>query len=157
MPEKTSNTDLVAAVMQSADPHGHLEGLCPVAREVFTGFLCVLAYHGYGRIRVTSGSRTLQQQWTLYGRGRTAEACKRAGVPEIYARPEQKVCTWCRPEQSMHVKGMAMDVFLGDYVLDHSSPVGVYARLMGIRWGGSWKVFDPGHFELDAEIWKEVS
>ena len=58
---------------------------------------------------VASGARTQDQQYALYGSGRTATELQAAGVPTKYANPTWAVKTWTT--QSKHITGMAVDVY----------------------------------------------
>lgn len=57
----------------------------------------------------TSSTRTQEQQFELYGLGRTKEELRDAGVPEKYAKPNEVKRTWTT--QSRHVAGHAIDLF----------------------------------------------
>jgi hypothetical protein len=45
------------------------------------------------------------------------------------------------------LKGLAVDIDVKGYDLDHESLMGKVAAALGWRWGGKWNVFDPGHVE----------
>lgn len=52
--------------------------------------------------------RTLQRQYELFGKGRTAATLKKYGVPVQYANPGAKIVTWTL--QSKHLEGKAIDI-----------------------------------------------
>lgn len=111
---------------------------------------------------ITQGRRTLDEQKRLYGKGRTAAQCRAAGVPEAYAKPNEKQVTWTL--RSNHLSGNAIDVapyINGRLEYDDNGKLGLWpkiakafkdaARELGvpIEWGGDWtKTKDRPHFEL---------
>lgn len=113
---------------------------------------------------VVQGLRTHEQQSALYGKGRTAEELKNAGVDPKYAAPSEKKVTWTM--KSNHLSGRAVD--LAPYVngkieWDDSNKLGVWDKIsqamkqaadrlgIGITWGGDWKTsIDRPHFELKS-------
>ncbi len=113
----------------------------------FVGLFLAWRYVGYGRLRVLSSRRTLDDQHRLWGQGRTREQCARAGVPLGYAKPELGQVTWCKPEDSMHLQGRAMDVMLDEYDVEHQKRIYEIARAMGFKLGVDWKKVDSRHFE----------
>ena len=143
-----SASDLVVSAVKILDPRGYIEGLLESARDNFRALLILLAYRGYGRVRATCGRRSLDSQMRLYGQGRGQGECLAAGVPAIYARPRLPVVTWCRPEDSKHVRGLALDVDFSMYRGVTWWTVGKAAEACGLTWGGTWKVKDYGHFEI---------
>jgi len=105
-----------------------------------------LSIMGYGRCRVLSGRRSLIEEEMLYGLGRTAAECRRAGVPTSHARPGHDRVVWCRPSDSDHVRGLALDVDFSVYSGVDGVLIGPVCRVLDIEWGGFWKVRDCGHF-----------
>jgi peptidoglycan LD-endopeptidase CwlK len=88
--------------------------------------------------RVTSGTRTMDEQARLYAQGRTA--------------PGNKV-TNARPGYSWHNFGVAFDITLfrnGKPVWDGKEydTAGAIGRRLGLEWGGAWTSFkDRPHFQ----------
>lgn len=52
--------------------------------------------------------RSIQRQYELFGKWRTAAACRKYGVPVQYANPTAKIVTWTL--QSKHLEWKAIDV-----------------------------------------------
>lgn len=117
------------------------------ASTAFVALLLIWRYFGYGRIRVLSSRRTLKDQQRLYGQGRTRAECMSAKVPMEYAHPKLGQVTWCRPEDSMHLRGRAMDLMLDEYAVDHQGRLYAIARELGFRLGVDWEKKDCRHFE----------
>lgn len=111
------------------------------------GLLVHLWIRGFGLVRVSCGRRTLAEQKRLYGLGRTARQCKAVGVDELLAHPTSPQVTWILPYDSKHVDGHAADLYLADYGDRIYESLRTGCRLMGLTWGGSWKVGDYGHVE----------
>ena len=111
---------------------------------------------------VVQGSRTLDEQKRLYGKGRTAAQCKAKGVPIEYARPGEAKVTWTL--NSNHIGGKAIDVapyVNGGIQWDDSGKRGLWPKIAAafkqaakelgvpITWGGDWTTtVDRPHFEL---------
>ena len=55
--------------------------------------------------------------------------------------------TWCKPEDSKHVTGNAIDISFSMYDKVPVAVCEVLSKLLNITWGGSWEVRDYGHFE----------
>lgn len=70
----------------------------------------VMALNPNIQFDVSNLYRTQQDQYRLYGQGRTAEELAADWVPEEYANPEANVVTWTT--QSSHMTGNAVDVVL---------------------------------------------
>lgn len=93
---------------------------------------------GYTLI-VTQGFRSIAEQNALYAQGRTKPG---------------KIVTNARGGQSNHNHGEAVDfafVIDGEITWDVSvyQNVGVWARTVGLKWGGDWKRFkDFPHVEI---------
>ena len=110
----------------------------PTTAKLATELLRRLAAEGYN-FKVTSGTRTFDEQAKLYAQGRTA--------------PGPKV-TNARPGFSWHNFGLAFDVtlFQGDRnpVWEHPAYAiaGRIGKELGLRWGGDFKsLVDRPHFE----------
>jgi hypothetical protein len=103
---------------------------------------------GLGLARVTYGRRSIEKQYDLYGQGRSETELIRAGVDPKYARPAKRICTWCEPKDSDHVKGQAIDVDFSKYPNNSYVGVQMLCRILNVEWGGNWKVRDYGHFGL---------
>ena len=154
---EVSASPMVAAAMKVMDPQKILDGLSATVAMRFRLLILGLAALGYGRVRLTSGLRSLDTEMVLYGKGRTKEECLQDGVPKIYARPAQAKVTWIQPCESKHVKGYAVDVTWMAYTVLNWDVVARLASDLGILWGGNWIVKDRGHFELDGGVrqWAE--
>lgn len=68
---------------------------------------------------VVQGTRTKEQMWENYGKGRTASQCAAKGVPTLYAKPSAAKVTWLNdPLMSNHrvmTDGFGHAVDLGSY------------------------------------------
>jgi len=139
---------MVKAALEVLDPEKKI-GTCQVsARFRFQMLVLGLATMGFGRVRVSYGRRSLDEQERLYGRGRTTAECRSAGVPVEYSCPGLSKVTWTLPHASKHVQGLAIDVWFGGYKHIQWVRVGELARLLGLTWGGDWSKRDYGHFEI---------
>jgi hypothetical protein len=105
---------------------------------------------GFGLVRVLECKRTLAREQMLFGQGRSEIECRDAGVPEEYSDIDQHRVVWCRPEDSSHVAGRALDVDVSHYIRDQVDVWGDLAKSLNIEWGGNWTVQDWGHFEVHA-------
>lgn len=132
------------------DPKGLLKGLEGKTRLLARWLLLELAIAGYGKVRVASGRRSLDEQQRIYGQGRDVAACKSVGVPATYSRPDGPVVTWVVPACSRHVRGEAFDLDLSAYGARSYPAIGVIGESCGLDWGGRWDARDDGHFELRA-------
>lgn len=103
------------------------------------------------QLKVTQGYRTYADQWKIYAQGRTKNA---AGIWVI--SDKSKIVTNAVPGESFHNFGLAVDsAFMGDHpYLSHMSQVdrtflwnefGRIAELVGLEWGGNWKMPDRPH------------
>jgi len=127
----------------------------------------------YGKeFMVIEGVRSDEKCWENWGKGRTVEQCRAAGVPVEYAKPGVAKVTWLRnPLSSKHRKqpnGFGHAVDLGPVPLkwDNLKAFKEIASAMlqasrelniTIRWGGDWDrdgiphekgETDSPHFEL---------
>lgn len=143
-----SATDAVKDLVAHWDPSGLLEDVEPGMKRAAICLLSLGALAGFGRLRILEGRRGLDEQRRIYGRGRTAAECKAANVPTAYAMPEEAQRTWCRPEDSKHVQGRAVDLNVNVYPAATLEQLGAIARSIGLTWGGDWEVRDYGHFEV---------
>jgi len=116
-----------------------LRTLHPRAQEAARRFLA-RARAGGADVRIISGTRSYQEQNTLYRRGR-------------YGTPGPKV-TNARGGQSNHNFGIAWDVGVfvnGAYSQDETlyDTVAAGASAPEIEWGGNWATFkDRPHYQL---------
>lgn len=143
-----SASAFVKAALTIMDPRGVIETLIESAQPRMRTVLLQLALAGYGKVRVASGRRTLDEQRRIFGRGRTGKQCRLAGVGESYADPDEAQVSWCLPEDSEHVRGCAMDVDLSMYEGFPYTTVARVAALAGVINGGEWPQKDGGHFEI---------
>lgn len=150
-----------------------LDGVHPrMARVVVTAI-------GLSKVdfKVICGVRTKHEQAALYGQGRTANECIRAGVDPKLAKPKMNKVTWTlnsnhlpKPQTGF---GHAVDLFPAPYDWKTTVVKGRHepwdsladamfeaAKLEGvkIRWGANWDrdgtprekgESDSPHFELD--------
>lgn len=128
-----------------------LEGLEPMAHTRFAALLLCWGWLGFGRVEVLEGKRTTERQQHLYGLGRSEQECKLAGVPASCAQPTASEVTWCKPEDSKHVKGLAVDIYWGHYTAYQFRRGLEVARQLGFKLGADWKVRDWYHFEVGGE------
>lgn len=148
---KESASERAKAALSILDPHDILWKLEDTTRMRARGFLCVLAYNGYGLVRVSSGRRSIEVQQRLYAQGRTADELRKAGINPHIANPEADKVTWTKPADSYHVVGRAFDLWLEAYWMESWREIGRIGKLFGFEWGGDWKVRDYGHFQLVSE------
>ena len=145
---EVSGSPMVGAAIKLMDPKAMIQTTGVEHGWTFSLLVLGLALAGYGRVRVVCGRRSLEGQMVLYGYGRTAAECVKAGVANKYARPGRDRVTWVKPSESMHVRGRAIDIDFSMYGVVTWSVVGVIADELGLTWGGNWKVRDYGHFEI---------
>lgn len=141
-------TSLVNRAVGIMDPRLLIDGCEAGCRLRFRLLLLWIAMLGYGRVTVTYGKRTLVRQQSIFGQGRTEEECRAADVPISYSQPDLPKVTWCRPEDSKHVRGLAIDVTWGLYKGVNWGMISSIAAALGLTWGGDWDVKDYGHFEV---------
>lgn len=146
--ELVSATPMLKAALGVMDAEDRIETCQPVCRMRFGLLMFGLGLLGYGRARVSSTRRSLDEQSRLYGRGRTAAELRVAGVDPGYAAPGLSRVTWTEPMKSKHVGDRAMDVWFGGYARVEWFRVGALAALLGLTWGGDWSKKDYGHFEV---------
>jgi hypothetical protein len=143
-----SATPFVRGALTMVDPKKCLQGLDFVFVGRVVSLVLWLCWRGYGKIRVVSGRRSMDEQRRLYGLGRSGVELARCGVAPGLARPEAAVVTWCLPGASKHVSGQALDFDLGAYGTDVYPSLQEGSRLFGLQWGGGWRDVDAGHIEL---------
>ena len=143
-----SVTGAIRHVLEDMDPKGLIEELRSDSRTYFRGVLLSIGMIGFGRVRVICCHRSLERQREIFGQGRTEAECEAAGVPRHLAMPNGTIRTWCKPEDSKHVKRRAMDIDLTGYPGTSFELLGHVARSFKCTWGGAWKVRDYGHFEI---------
>lgn len=110
---------------------------------------------------VVQGVRSKEEAYANWGKGRTVEQLRAAGVPNPahYARPADAKVTWLRtPLGSKHIGGKAVDLLPEPYDWKDRSRFEAVAKAMkeaaselgvAIAWGGDWKSSpDFPHFEL---------
>lgn len=121
---------------------------------------------------VLEGVRSKEQCWINYGKGRTVQQCKAAGVPPVYAQPGAAKVTWLAdPLNSKHVRqkdGYSHAVDLAPYPIDWNDlarfdrmaklvSAAALAEGVSVRWGADWDrdgkprergETDSPHFEL---------
>lgn len=127
---------------------GECSKLAEPAATVFRAWFMELAWRGFGRLRVVEGVRGLDREQELWGYGRSELRCAQAGVPVKYARPGHRKVVFCLPEESMHVKCLAMDVDTGMYSSVDQARIRDVARKMGITCGADWTVRDMNHYQV---------
>lgn len=144
---RTSGTESAIKILMIMDSEGRLPGLRADVKVKVQQLLVLLALAGYGQVRVICGGRSLGSQRARYGMGRTAEECEAAGVPASFAQPKARKVSWVWPEASMHVKKRAADLDLGAYGAWAYPILKKLTKMVGLKWGGNWKVRDYGHVE----------
>jgi peptidoglycan LD-endopeptidase CwlK len=116
---------------------------------------------------IVQGRRTQDEQMRLYGKGRTAAECMKAGVPTAYAKPKEQKVTWTL--KSNHLSGRAVDfapivdgkIFMPDRPT--AADIAIYKQVadafksaaaelgITIQWGGDWtRTKDFPHIEMEA-------
>lgn len=143
-----SASPLVASAIATLDPGDLIATLESDVRTKFRALVLVVAMIGMGRVRVICGRRSPEEQMRLWGYGRTKKDCRKARIPESYARPDRDKVSWIDPLMGKHVAGMAMDLELSAYGEANYALLGHAARSVGVTWGGDWMVRDCGHFEV---------
>jgi len=141
-----SGTTFSKGLVKAMDPHGLLLTLKPEAQWKAACVLMLLARAGYGQARVIAGVRSLEEQKRLYGHGRTGTELRAAGIAATYAAPEMPKVTWCRPEDSDHVRGMAIDIDLSRYFELKVEVAACICEVLHCEWGGFWQVVDRSHW-----------
>lgn len=146
--DRVSEAAAIAAAVDSMDPRRLIDTCEEWVRWDFRGLVCCLALAGFGKIRVTAGRRTFEEQVMLYGLGRSADEMAVIGQSSKYARPKLPRVSWLQPEYSRHVAGAAIDLDLWEYEESSFDVIAEVCRNLGIMWGGVWSVRDYAHFEL---------
>ena len=143
-----SATPWAIQVIKTMDPRERLAGAAGGAMEHFHWLLFAIALWGYGKVRVASVRRSLEEQRGLYGRGRSGAECERAGVPREDARPGEAKVTWSLPEKSKHLSGHAMDLDWGAYGEVRVALMKRTLWMMGLDVPKCWSKGDYGHVEF---------
>ncbi len=151
MAHTKSASDSAQDVILVMDPGKYIDSLAPNAKSKMREVLFSLAYAGYGRLRVTSGLRTKDEQWRLFGLGRSKAQCRVAGCPEDYALPDQKEVTEVTPKGSKHCRGLAIDIGIQVYPETSWQAIGAIIERSGLTWGGSWLMRDYCHIEIPGK------
>jgi hypothetical protein len=147
--ESTCGKEVLPA--EVLDNLARIEDLVPVARDRFRGLILTWWYMGYGLVKVVEGRRSLEREEYIYGGGRTEGELRKAGVPVHNARPEEAKRSWCVPQASKHVQGLACDISLLDYGKEGQRLMVAVSDHFGVEWGGTWKVRDYGHFQVGGK------
>jgi hypothetical protein len=145
-----SASPMVKATLNVMDKGEKLTELRAGTQNRFRLLVIGIAMIGYGRARVVCAARSLDSEMVIFGQGRTGEECVKNGVPKIYARPGQTRRMWCKPSESKHILGLAIDVSFDTYKKVDWAAVGRLADDLGLVWGGSWNAKDMGHFEIQG-------
>ena len=112
--------------------------LLPPVQPLARSLIAAAATAGIA-IKIISGTRTYEEQNSLYEQGRSASG---------------RIVTNARGGYSNHNFGIAFDigVFEGGRYLDESpayKTVGALGKQLGLEWGGDWQsIQDEPHFEL---------
>lgn len=105
----------------------------------------------------SQGLRTMEEQASLYGQGRSSYIYK----GKQYGNPKLPIVTQAPPGTSIHNYGLALDFFLcnedgsGAFwtVNDKWMKVVKIAKSLGFDWGGDWTSFkDYPHFEWTGNL-----
>lgn len=97
-------------------------------------------------VMITQTLRSMDEQATLYARGRTAPG---------------RIVTYAKPGQSYHNYGLAFDVAIlkdgtptwdtkvdvNDNEVEDYLEVGLLGEKLGLTWGGRWRFVDLPHFQ----------
>jgi hypothetical protein len=145
-----SATKKIDEILKVVDPGGLIGQMQESVRLRSELLVIGIARMGFGLIRVRETKRTLAREHALYGKGRSAVQCRYANVPVEYHDEQSDIVTWTRPDQSSHVKGLALDLDVGPYTFEEAGSWKRLAYELRFTWGGEWKVMDWGHFEAHA-------
>lgn len=142
-----TKTNLPASFAEAVDPRSekNIATLLPEAQPYARALVHKAEDIGIA-IKVISGTRTYEEQDTLYAQGRTLPG---------------DIVTKAKGGESNHNFGLAFDIGVfeaGNYL--NESPkykaVGAIGVDLGLEWGGDWKsIEDQPHFQL-RPIWAET-
>ncbi len=109
--------------------------LMPKTRILYMALVNLAKREGI-EVRFTHGLRSQRQQNYIYAQGRTREG---------------KIVTMTK--NSKHTKGKAFDVVViidgkPNYQSRYYNKLGALGEMIGLTWGGNWKMKDYGHFEI---------
>lgn len=112
---------------------------------------------------VIQGLRTLDEQYRLYGKGRTPAQCAAVGCPREYSDMTKRQVTWIDPRRGNHLSGNAVDLAAFVHGKIDWNNLDLYRQIslamkqaaeelkVPIVWGGDWKTTkDFPHYELRA-------
>ena len=112
---------------------------------------------------VLEGVRTREQMMINYGKGRSAPQCLAAGVPAIYAKPQEAKVTWLKnpfmSNHRVHEDGFSHAVDLAPLPIDWNNldrfmqvaalmKQAAATEKVAINVGADWPKRDYPHFEL---------
>lgn len=107
-------------------------GLTTAAAEKYAALGWWGEHYGYRTPPILSGKRSKRRQLAMQ---RAWDAGDRQGLA---VRPAS---------DSSHTRGEGWDLPRGP----HLALYGYWAPLLGVRWGGTFRTPDPGHFDLGAD------
>ena len=142
-PPQTAETTTIA----DARSEQNIATLLPPVQPLARSLIAAAATAGF-TIKIISGTRTYDEQNTLYEQGRSKPG---------------RIVTNARGGYSNHNFGVAFDigVFEGGHYLDESpayKAVGALGKQLGLEWGGDWKsIQDEPHFELRPPWARDMS
>jgi hypothetical protein len=84
-----------------------ITGLVPYLRGRVLRVMAAMWDRGFDPM-IYESRRTHERQRELYGKGRTAAQCKKAGVATKYAAPDETIVTYTL--DSFHIKGKGADI-----------------------------------------------
>lgn len=103
---------------------------------------------GFGVIQTQSEStaslRSQNEQYTLFGQGRTPEQLAAQGVPPSFSQPKLPVVTWT-PNNSKHLTGLAIDLSTAPGYAEKMEPL---MNAQGWFRPPELRSGDPTHFEF---------
>lgn len=144
----------VIGIMETWDSKSDevIKTLHPKIRDQASRFVNELDTLGI-KYRLYSGTRTFEEQSTLYGKGRTIQELLSAKVDPKYSKPAEKRVTNAKPGSSFHNYGLAFDgVEIKNGVAIWTNPkqniITATGRKYGFFWGGDFVTLkDTPHFE----------
>lgn len=149
------------AITYSATSLKRLEGVHPDLRRVFMRYAKDAAPED--DIIIIQGTRTKEEMWVNYGKGRTVAQCAAKGVPAKYAKPTEPKVTWLNDplmsNHRIHSDGFGHAVDAAPYPIDWNNLARFRRMVVGIKAaakaegvaivsGADWTKPDLPHTEL---------
>ncbi len=131
---------------------GRIMSLDKSIQSDVTGFVNQVGAELGVDLRVSQGTRTIQQQNELYAQGRTQSALNAVGLSNVQAQPQLPRVTDAYGIQSNHVSGKAFDVVRmtsngGVNWTPIDPSIAAIGARYGFTWGGTFRKPDYPHFQ----------